>query len=219
MKKHELLGWTSANALGFAIAFLAILETKMLIDYGFNWEMHWNWVEKPVNQERMPYISALIGLLLAGVIFGSAQTLVVRSRNVRVFRWILATVAGFGALAVAVEWPLIAFGLLGIMPGPAEPIIFTVGGGILAGICQYLSLRSDGIFAGNWLALLIAGLIVSLMPTALFFMLIEGPLGIEMSWPLGIFFSGFIVAGVAALISGRALFAVLSALPETASHP
>jgi hypothetical protein len=58
------------------------------------------------------------------------------------------------------------------------------------------------------------------VPTALFFTLVEGPLSIAVIWPLQVFFSGFIVAGVAALISGQALFAALSGLPEISSiHP
>jgi len=217
MKKHELLVWTSANALGLGVGFVAMAQLKMLIDFGFDWEMHWNWIEKPVDQDAMSYVSQLMVVLLIGTFFGSAQALAVRSRNVRVFRWILATVAGFGVLAVTVVWPLIALGVFGNIPGPVEPIIFTVGGGSLAGMCQYISMRSEGIFAGKWLALWIVGLIVGLVPTALFFFLVEGLLDIAVNWPVQLFLSGFIVAGVAALMSGKALFNALPGRPDNSS--
>lgn len=219
MKKHELLAWTSANALGLGVGFVAMAQLKMLIEFGFDWEMHWNWIEKPVDQGAWEYVSQLVGVLVIGTIFGSAQALAVRSQNVPVFRWILATVAGFGIVAVAIVWPLIALGVFGNIPGPVEPIIFTIGGGSLAGICQYVSMRSQGIFAGKWLALWIAGLFVGLVLTALFFSLAEGPLDIALNWPTEVFVSGFIVAGVAALISGKALFRVLPERPENFGHP
>jgi MFS family permease len=219
MKKHELLVWTSANALGLGVGFVATLQMKMLIDFGFDWEMHWHWIEKPVDQGVLSYVSMLIGLLVGGAIFGWVQALAVRSRNVRIIRWILATVTGFGVLGVAIEWPLIAFGVLGVIPGPVEPIIFAVGGGSLAGIFQYISMRREGIFAGKWLALWIMGLIVSLVPTGLFFFLVYERLDIALSWPVEIFFSGFIVAGVGALVSGKALFSVLPERPEISGHP
>ena len=106
---------------------------------------------------------------------------------------------------------------MGNIPGPVEPIIFTVGGGSLAGICQYISMRSQGIFAGKWLALWIVGLIVGLVPTALFFFLVEGLLDIAVNWPVQLFLSGFIVAGVAALMSGKALFNALPGRPDNSS--
>jgi len=219
MKKHELLVWTLANALGFGVGFVAMLQMQMLIEFGFDWEMHWNWIGKPADQGALSYVSTLMAVLVSGTIFGSAQALAVRSRNVRVFRWILATIAGFGIVVVAIVWPLIALGVMGNIPGPVEPIIFTIGGGSLAGICQYVSMRSQGIFAGKWLALWIAGLIVGLVVTAFFFSLAEGPLDIALNWPAEIFVSGFIVAGVAALISGKALFNSLPERPENSGHP
>jgi hypothetical protein len=216
--KQNPLKWTAANALGLGVGFVAMAQMKMLIKFGFDWEMHWNWIEKPVDQGGLEYVSQLMGVIVIGTIFGSAQALAVRSRNVRVFRWIQATVAGFGIVAVAIVWPLIALGVFGNIPGPVEPIIFTIGGGSLAGICQYVSMRRQGIFAGKWLALWVVGLIVGLVSTALFFSLAEGPLNIALNWPAEIFVSGFIVAGVAAIISGKALFSVLPERPENSGR-
>jgi hypothetical protein len=92
----------------------------------------------------------------------------------------------------------------------------TLGGGSLAGILQYLALRRQGTHAPQWLALWMVGLVVSLVPTALLFMAL-GPLGLTLSWPMEVFLSGFVVAGVAALISGRALFTAISS-PRSAAE-
>ncbi len=201
MKKEPLLKWISANALGLGVGFVAALQTGMLVQFGLDTEMHW----KPLPPDRLAYAADLVSLPILGAILGSVQALILRTRSVRVVRWILSTTMGFGLIA-AVEWPLMAANLWGRIPGPAEPIIIVVGGGSLAGILQYLALRRQGIVASKWLALWVGGLVASLVPTALLFMSLEG-LGLSPSWPMEVFLTGFVVAGVAAWISGRALFA------------
>jgi len=210
LKKNELPAWILANALGLGVGFLAVLQTTMLIETGFDWDMHWKWVEEAPDQGALIYVSTLVAMLVGGAVLGSAQALLVRSRGVQVIRWTLAAVAGFGVITAVIDWPLIALGLLGIIPGPVEPFIITFGGSSLAGIFQYLSLRNEGIAAGPWLKLWIMGLFVGVMATAIFFAATSGFLDIEFSWPAETFFSGVIVGGVAALFSGKALFAVLS---------
>ena len=147
--------------------------------------------------------------LVGGAIFGLAQSLVLRSRPVSVSAWILATSAGYGLTAVLL-WPLIAIEVLGNIPGPVEPILATVGGGSLAGVVQYLMLRRRGIVASRWLVLWVLGLVASLVPTSLFMMSLEG-VGIAQSQLFQVFCMGVLTAGVAALISGKAL---LRALPS-----
>ena len=220
MKKNDLLVWTSANAFGLGIGFVASLQMIFLIDFGFDWEMHWNWVEgrRTVDNSDWSFVSVLIGPLLGMAIFGSMQALAVRSQNVRLLQWTLATVAGFGVLVVAIQWPLMAFGQWGDIPGPVEPIIVTVGGASLAGIFQYLMLRRHGIHASKWLILWIVGLVASLVPMAILFMSLD-KLKMSISWPTEVFVMGFIVAGVAALISGKSLFATLSGSTQIANHP
>jgi hypothetical protein len=207
MKQAPLVKWISVNAIAFAVGFVAALQAGMLIEYGFNTELHWQFI--PPGQSISAYAAELLSNFLLGAILGSAQALILRSRSVRVGPWILSTTAGFGLIA-AVVWPLMAVGLWGRFPGPVEPITFLVGGGSLAGILQYLALRRQGIHARKWIALWIAGLVASLVPTALLFMSLEG-LGVSISWPVETFLSGFVVGGVAAWISGKALFA---AIPE-----
>lgn len=118
MKKNDLLVWTSANALGFGIGFVASLQMIFLIRFGFDWEMHWHWVGTGVDKSALSFVSALIGPLVGMAIFGSTQALAVRSQNVRLLQWTLATVAGFGVLVVAIQWPLMALGVWGVIPGP-----------------------------------------------------------------------------------------------------
>ena len=217
MRKHEWLVWISTNALGLGLGFVAILQTGMLIEFGFNWEMHWDWVEEAVSRDASPYVATFVSFLVGGAILGLAQALVVRSRDVAVIGWIVATVTGFGVLAVIVEWPLIALDLLGIIPGPVEPIIATVGGGTIAGIFQYLMLRRQGINASKWLILWAVGLVASLVPMVILFVALD-ELKISINWPTEVFVNGFIVGGVAALVSGRALFAALSGRPAGSVH-
>jgi len=209
MKEKSLLKWIAANAIGLGVGFVAILQTFMLIEFGFDWEQHWTWDEKARSQEAWEYAGLLLAAVVGGAILGSAQAYILRSQNVPLLGWILVTAAGFGLAAVTIAWPLIALGLFGAIPGPAEPIIWTVGGGGLAGVLQYLALRRQGIHAPKWLIRWILGLVASLVPTALLFMSLE-ELGVSLSWPMELFLSGFMVAGVAAWISGKALFAAIS---------
>jgi hypothetical protein len=211
MKNTFLLKWTAANALGLGVAFVVYLQIPMLAKYGLDFEAYWQWQEQAVAHGLVSYAGMLLALLVAGAILGASQALVLRSHSLRVFSWILATTLGFALLA-AVFWPLMAAEVLGIIPGPVEPITFLVGGGSLAGILQYLALRRQGIHALPGIGLWIAGLVASLVPTALLFMSLEG-LGVSISWPIETFLSGFMVAGLAAWISGKALFAAISERP------
>jgi hypothetical protein len=212
--KRELIDWTLLNALGLALGFFTILQTGMLFEFGFNWQMHWAGIEAPVSQNTRPYFTALVASLAGGLIFGLSQAFFLRARKVTPFNWIVATVIGFGLLAVVIDWPLIAAGLLGVIPGPVEPIIATVGSGAFAGLFQFLLLRRERIRAPKWALLWVFGLVISLLPTALIFITLE-ELNISISWPTEVFVSGFTVGGVAALVSGRELLRTLAALPDS----
>ena len=205
MKKNELLKWVFTNALGLGIGFVALLQVGMVLEYGFDTDRYWKWGQ-PWDFSVSAYIFDLISLIVLGAIVGLAQTFVLKSHNVKAVPWILATVIGFG-LVVIITWPLLYIEM-GNIPGPVEPIIITIGGSSFAGVVQYFLLRKRGIIASKWLLLWIVGLILSLVPVALFFEFIGGPIGL--SWPLEVFINGFLVGGVAAWISGKALFKVLS---------
>jgi len=209
MNGKLLFKWIIASALGLGVGFVVSIQTGMLFEFGFNWEKHWNWTGQSVDQDALSYLSILLGWLLAGVILGWTQSLILRSYLKNVAHWILATVSGFGTAAVIMDWPLIAMGVLGSIPGPVEPLIFTVGGCTFAGIFQYLMLRRRGFNGYRWLLLWIIGLVAGVVPTGIIMMSFE-TLSISMSWPMELFVNGMIVAGTAALFSGKALFKVLS---------
>lgn len=207
MRKNELLKWTFANAFGLAIAFVVSLQTVMVLDYGLDTERYWKFGQPIDYSSVSTYIYTLISALVGGVIFGWCQSLVIKTRGIKPVSWILPTVIGF-ALIVLIDWPLLYTENLGIIPGPVEPLIFTVGGGIFAGTLQYFLLRRLGVIAKKWYLLWIVGLLLGLVPTALVLIFIADPIGI--SWPVETFISGFLIAGVAALVSGKALFSVLT---------
>jgi uncharacterized membrane protein len=218
MKRRPLIPWTLANAIGLGTAFVAMLQIGMFLKYGLDFEKHWQFVPSP-PPPAWGYVGMVANYLVAGALFGGAQALVLRGRPVRVGSWILSTAVGFGFLAAVIA-PLTALGIWGRIPGPVEPISFTVGGGIVAGILQHLSLRRQGIVAAKWLALWVVGLIVSLVPMAITFMSLEG-LGLldPLGWPMEVFLTGLLVAGVAALISGKALSTVLGATTPLEGWP
>jgi hypothetical protein len=191
------------------VGFVVALQAGMLIEFPLDTELWWQFI--PPGQTFSAYIAELVSDLLLGVILGFAQVSMLRSRLPRPGSWILSTSAGFGLVA-AVVWPLMAADLWGRFEGPVEPISLLVGGGSLAGILQHLALRRQGVHASKWLTLWITGLVASLVPVAIFFMSLEG-MGVSISWPAEAFLSGFMVAGVAASISGKALFAVLLQRP------
>ena len=80
-----------------------------------------------------------------------------------------------------------------------------------------LSGRRQGIGASKWLMLWIVGLGASLAPMAILFMALEA-LKIPTNLPTEIFVNGFIVAGIAAFVSGRTLFDALSGRPARFIH-
>jgi hypothetical protein len=204
MKNTDLLKWTFVNALGLGIGFLVCLQLMMIFAYGFDTEKYWQWI--PPQQNFMSYFGILMGALVGGFIFGYAQSRIITKTGIKSASWILATVIGFGLL-VLIDWPLLYTGDLGTIPGPVEPLIFTVGGCIFAGFIQFLFLRKQHVKAKRWLLMWIVGLAISVLVTALFFTFIGDKIGL--SWPFETFCSGFIIAGVAALISGKTLFKVL----------
>lgn len=197
------MAWSLACGLGLGFGFLAALAPDLL-------EEAKTGIATAPGNSIADFAMTLTGWLAMGAVFGSAQAVVLRSRNVPIYKWIFVTVAGFGAAGVLIDWPLQAAGILGNIPGPVEPIILTHGGGFFAGFLQFLLLRREGISAGKWLGIWIAGLVASLIPAALFFIAIVESLDIILSWSAEIFLDGFIVGGVAALISAKTLFSALS---------
>ena len=204
MTETNTMGWSIAAAMGMALGFLAALSPAILQEARTG-------IAPVPGASLEDILTTVLGWLAMGAIFGVAQSVVLRGVGVPVVKWILASVVGFGIGAVVFDLPLQALGLLGNIPGPVEPIILTHGGGILAATLQYVVLRREGIFAAKWLAYWVVGLVISLIPTAVFFYLVEGLLGLPLNWAAQVFANGFIVGGVAAFVSATRLFSAIEA--------
>ncbi|MBC2839854.1 hypothetical protein [Robiginitalea sp. SC105] len=210
METNVLLKWVLVNAAGFGLGFVLWLQLDFTLKYGFDFEKHWA-PEQTWDFTVWMYIRRLIVSIVFGAFIGYLQSIVLKSININnrlgPFSWVLVTAIGIGLMVIIIDWPLRLMGY-GNLPGPLDPIIVTVGSGTFAGIAQYFFLTKKGIKTNRWLLLWIIGLFLSLIPTALFFMFIGDKL--DLSWPMEIFISGFIVGGVAAWVSGKAFLTVLS---------
>jgi hypothetical protein len=208
MKSSRLGAWILANFFAFGVAMVAILQVAMFVEYGLDFDKHWAFL--PPDQSIGAYAARVVGPLVGGLILGSAQAYVLRPSLRRVAPWILATAGGFGVVGLMIL-PLMAANIWGRIPGPVEPIVGTVGSCSVAGVFQHMVLRRRRRISSKWLALWVVGLFVSLVPTTLTFFLLEGPLGLSLAMPVEVFLSGFMVAGVAAAISGKTLLNALGA--------
>jgi hypothetical protein len=214
MKQKPIFQWIVANALGLGVAFNAMLFLG-------GWILSFFISETPSKEPDIPTAAlwdlayTTIAWGIGGVVLGFAQGLVLRNHEVSKGKWILRSAIGFCVAALLLACPLQAMELLGRIPGPVEPILFSVGGCSGAGVFQWLLLRRQGIQTGKWLPLWIVGLVVSILPTALMFLLLQGPLGMSIPWSIEVFLQGVMCAGVAAWISGNALFAALAKKPGT----
>jgi hypothetical protein len=212
MKPNPTLAWVVANALGLGLGFDAVLMPQFM-QFGIA-------PDNPSPPTPAPWdlASTVMMYVVCGLVLGGAQALVLRSSALHLGHWIAATAVGFGAAALTLAIPLQAAGVLGRIPGPVEPIIVTIGGCIGAGVFQWLLLRRQGFLAGQWLRLWIAGLVLSLVPTALMFFVLQALLGLEIVWPVEVFLNGVMCAGVAAWVSGGALFSALARESFPSAH-
>ena len=210
MSHKPLRRWIILNAFGLGLAFVAYLQTGWLLDHGFDFGKHWQSDIEPASDSILLAIAQVpLMLAVAGVVFGFAQAAGLRSDQTHRIHWVVATVVGFVLLAFLIM-PLDAAGIMGNIPGPVEPIIFTIGGCGLAGAVQSFVLRRQGRHVSRWLTLWIVGLVLSLIPTILVFFGLQVLLQLSLSWPMEVFVNGVVCAGFAAWVSGKAFFAALS---------
>jgi len=190
--------WFFANAAGLTLGFTAVLQTGFLLQFGFNFEQHWT----PAALGQGVWLGyRFVGLLLGGAIFAAFQTFVLRVP--RPSLWVAAGSVGYGLIA-AIMWPLWAAGLWGSIPGPVEPLLITIGGGSLMGFIQWWLLRNSAINANRWLLWWLVGLFVGLPVTFAVFFTVMAVLKLQLAWPVQVALSGFVVGGIAALVSARA---------------
>ena len=200
---RPLTSWVLANAIGFGLAFVAIMQLVNLVELG-----QWSWSEEETGSGFRAYIARLVSLFGAGTILGIAQCRFLGIEPASAGRWIIYSAIGYSAASLII-WPLMYFDSWGGTPLPIEPIVNLVGGGSLAGVAQYFYLRHLDIHAGKWLGLWILGLVVSIVPVGLVFTLLYGPLNMSLDWPVEVATNGFVTGVVAALVSGRTFFRAL----------
>jgi hypothetical protein len=201
--------WSIANAVGLCVGFFAVLQTGFLLQFGSDFDAHWS----PAGLGLGVWLGyRFLGLLLGGALFGTAQALVLMSKLPRIVPWILAGAIGYGLIA-AIIWPFWASGLWGKIPGPVEPLLITIGGGLIMGLSQWWFLRINAIQATSWLRWWFAGLFLSLPITFLVFFVVAGIFGLRFSWPFEVGLSGFIIGGVAGLVSAKATRNLFSPSP------
>jgi len=195
----KVVRWIVINALAFGIGFLAIMQGVNIIEFG---QLAWS---EEVGTGISAYLARPLSLFSAGAFVGVAQALILKSEKIAVITWTFTTALGFSAATVII-WPLMATGNWGDTEAPIEPIVNVIGGGCLAGLAQFFYLRRRSIYAGKWLVFWVAGLIVSLLPTAAFFMFFQAKMDVSFSWPAEVFINGSINGAVVAAISGAAFF-------------
>jgi hypothetical protein len=197
------LAWIAATSLGLCVGFLASLQVLTLIKYH-----QLSWVGEDLVVHGNVYLAQFVALLIMGTILGASQSVVMRLHDVPVIPWIVATAAGFAAMSVVI-FSLLQIGVWGNIPGPVEPLIITVGGCSVAGVFQYMVLRRNQIRAAKWLGVWVVSLILGIVPTAVIFMTLEGPLGISLNWPVQVALTGFLIGGFGALFSGQTFLKTL----------
>jgi len=195
--------WVAATSLGLCVGFLVSLQVITLIGFG-----KLTWVPELLSGATGD-LAIFVALPVYGTILGASQSVVTRLYGVPVVPWIVATAAGFFSVSLVII-PFLSAGIWGNIPGPVEPIIITVGGCSMAGIFQYIVLRQNQIRAGKWLGVWIGSLLLGLVPTAVIFMMLEGPLGIALYWPVEVALSGLLIGGFGALFSGQTFLNTLS---------
>lgn len=118
------------------------------------------WMDRPTYETlyRFGLLFHIPALLVFGAIVGAAQYLVLRRLLPRAWVWIVGTAVGFAVILVleSIERHIV----IGPTAGPVEPIMIVFGGGSLAGVFQWLYLRSHASADWRYLVLWIVGLVL-----------------------------------------------------------
>lgn len=171
--------WTLVTALGFCCAFVSFplgerlaraFAPASIADIRFDQlpehlrpESLPPWMDLPTYEALYQFglLSHIPALLVFGAIVGTAQYLVIRRLRTQAWIWIVGTAIGFAAILVleAVERHIV----IGPTSGPVEPIMIVFGGGGLAGLLQWLHLRSHATSAWRYLASWVFGLVLGVV--------------------------------------------------------
>jgi hypothetical protein len=148
-----------------------------------------------------------------GAVFASIQAFTLRDKLSGITPWIVAAMLGF--LIIIIGEVFKRHLVIGPHAGPIEPILLVLGGGGLAGLFQFLWLRSQNIHAAKWLSMWIAGLLAGIVVAVAFLIslgkLIGGAIAYleenlpQISWAIEMGIFGSVVGGVAGWVSGNTL--------------
>lgn len=231
-------GWTAACLTGFGILFAAF-SLGALVRWLF-WPSDWPDVATLPSFDPAtgfggvdPEIAAklywangiyhFVHIPVFGGVLGWLQVKTLRTPEIRPGSWVLVTALGFASIFV---FEVLRPGVVtGGHPAPIEPLLIGIGGGTMAGFCQWLYLRKLGIVASRWLGLWIVGLCAGAVLAAGVLTLLS-PLGpwvrSTLSESAVLVVSQFIfyivygpaLGATAGFLSGRALLDALAGLPE-----
>ena len=123
------------------------------------------WMDLTTYETLYQYglLAHIPGLLVFGAIVALPQYLILRPLLPRAWLWIAGTSVGFTLVLLfeAVEPHIVT----GPTAGPVEPLMIVFGGGALAGVLQWLYLRShagaDWRYPAFWMLGLVAGVAVA----------------------------------------------------------
>jgi len=207
MKNNFTLRWTIANGVGLSLGFLAFLQFLFFYGYGLDFEKHWGFgAEKDMSEsEREAFYATAIpmGLILFGIIFTSAQALVLRKFLSKIWAWILNGGLGFAMIFLLI-WPLRA--IWGKIPGPVEPLTILIGGILFMLLLQWRYLKKQGIAPAKPLIWYFVGIVPGVIPVALLFTFIWNP-----PWGPDVAIMGLSMGGSAGFLSARHFQKVLEA--------
>ena len=198
MKNNFTLRWTFANAIGLSLGFLAFIQFLMFYGYGLDFEKHWVFgadLDLDISESSRLFAMG-IGFTLFGIVFSSAQALVLKQYLAKQWAWILNGALGYVAVLIII-WPLI--GIWGKIPGPVEPITIVLGGTLFMLILQWRYLRKQGIKPARPFIWFGAGVLLGMLPVMLLFMFIWP----NVPWGVDIAIMGLFVGGSAGFLSAK----------------
>jgi hypothetical protein len=231
MLKNFRNRWTLATALGYLLGFWSFGLMHIIFSFftpesiahigPLDLPEHLDPNALPDGLDRSTYETLytfhlsqhLVMYPIFGAVFASIQAFALRDKLSGIMPWIVAAMLGF--LTVIIAEVFKRHIVIGPHAGPIEPIMIVLGGGGLAGLFQFIWLRSRDIHAAKWLGMWIAGLLAGIVAAVAFLMglgmLMGGAIAYleenlpQISWAIEMGIFGTVVGAVGGWFSGKAL--------------
>ena len=223
--------WTLATALGYLLGFwsfglistiLSFFAPESIANIGpLDLPEHLDpnalpdWLDRSTYETLYTFHLSehLVMYPIFGAVFASIQSFTLRDKLSGITPWIVAAMLGF--LTIIIVEVFKRHIVIGPHAGPIEPIMIVLGGGGLAGLFQFLWLRSQDIHAAKWLGMWITGILAGIVVAVAFLIglgkLIGGAIAYlqenlpQISWAIEMGIFGSVVGGVAGWVSGNTL--------------